>query len=132
MQNINEIEELIKLISKLPGLGPKSAKRIVLKLINNINTENVIVKEPLTKKDLINEYAKANIGIVSLKNKNIFRNAIPSKTFEYMSCGLAVICTIKGEIENIIMESKGGVCIEPGDPVIFANTVKIRKFKFNE
>ena len=30
-----EIEELIKIISKLPGLGPKSAKRIVLKLINN-------------------------------------------------------------------------------------------------
>ncbi len=35
MQNINEIENLVKLISKLPGLGPKSAKRIVLKLINN-------------------------------------------------------------------------------------------------
>ena len=35
MQNINEVEDLIKLISKLPGLGPKSAKRIVLKLINN-------------------------------------------------------------------------------------------------
>ena len=35
MQNILEIDELIKLISKLPGLGPKSAKRIVLKLINN-------------------------------------------------------------------------------------------------
>ena len=35
MQNINEIEDLIKLIAKLPGLGPKSAKRIVLKLINN-------------------------------------------------------------------------------------------------
>ena len=35
MQNINEIENLIKIISKLPGLGPKSAKRIVLKLINN-------------------------------------------------------------------------------------------------
>ena len=35
MQNINEIENLIKLISKLPGLGPKSAKRIVLKLVSN-------------------------------------------------------------------------------------------------
>ena len=35
MQNNNEIEELVKLISRLPGLGPKSAKRIVLKLINN-------------------------------------------------------------------------------------------------
>ena len=35
MNNLTEIEELIKIISKLPGLGPKSAKRIVLKLINN-------------------------------------------------------------------------------------------------
>ena len=35
MQKINEIDELIKLIAKLPGLGTKSAKRIVLKLINN-------------------------------------------------------------------------------------------------
>tara|TARA_B100001540_G_C15423379_1_gene468747 strand:- start:20 stop:625 length:606 start_codon:yes stop_codon:yes gene_type:complete len=41
MQNISEIDELIKLISKLPGLGPKSAQRIVLQLINN--------REELTK-----------------------------------------------------------------------------------
>ena len=33
--NVKEIEDLIKIISRLPGLGPKSAKRIVLKLINN-------------------------------------------------------------------------------------------------
>ena len=35
MQNITEINKLIKLISKFPGLGPKSAKRIILKLLNN-------------------------------------------------------------------------------------------------
>ena len=45
MQNIVEIEELIKLISKLPGLGPRSAKRIVLKMINN--REELII--PLAK-----------------------------------------------------------------------------------
>ena len=45
MQNISEIENLIKLISKLPGLGSKSAKRIVLKLINN--KEELI--KPITK-----------------------------------------------------------------------------------
>ena len=33
--NIPEIEDLIKQFSRLPGLGPKSAKRIILKLINN-------------------------------------------------------------------------------------------------
>ena len=38
--NIPAIEELIKQFSKLPGLGPKSAKRIILRLINN--KENMI------------------------------------------------------------------------------------------
>ena len=44
-KNVKEIEDLIKIISKLPGLGPKSAKRIVLKLINN--REDLI--KPLAK-----------------------------------------------------------------------------------
>ena len=35
MMEIKEIDELIKAVSKFPGLGPKSAKRIILKLINN-------------------------------------------------------------------------------------------------
>ena len=43
--NIDEIDQLIKLVSKLPGLGSKSAKKIVLKLINNRET---LVK-PLAK-----------------------------------------------------------------------------------
>ena len=56
MQNIGEIDELIKLISKLPGLGPKSAKRIVLKLINN-------------REELIRPMAKTLAEVY----KNIFR-----------------------------------------------------------
>ncbi len=41
---IPAIEELIKLFAKLPGLGPKSAKRIILKLINMASTSRLIVK----------------------------------------------------------------------------------------
>ena len=43
--DITEINELIQQFSKLPGLGPKSAKRIILKLINN--KENMV--KPLAK-----------------------------------------------------------------------------------
>ena len=42
---IPEINELIQQFSKLPGLGPKSAKRIILKLINN--KDNMV--KPLAK-----------------------------------------------------------------------------------
>ena len=45
MNNLTEIEELIKVISKFPGLGPKSAKRIILILINN---KNEVMKPTIT------------------------------------------------------------------------------------
>ena len=45
MNNLTEIEELIKVISKFPGLGPKSAKRIILSLINN---KDEIMKPTIT------------------------------------------------------------------------------------
>lgn len=51
MSELSEIEELIKAISRFPGLGPKSAKRIILKLINN---KDEIMKP--TIKALVNTY----------------------------------------------------------------------------
>ena len=57
--HIPEIEELIKQFSKLPGLGPKSAKRIILKLINN--KENMV-------KPLAQSLAKAYKSVVRCIN----------------------------------------------------------------
>ena len=67
--NILEIEELIKLISKLPGLGSKSAKRIVLKLINN--REELI--KPLTNSLMVvykNVQRCNNCGNLKSTNSN--------------------------------------------------------------
>ena len=73
MQNISEIEELIKLISKLPGLGPRSAKRIVLKMINN-------------REELIKPMAKSLADVY----KNISRckicGSLKSNTFGCNNC----------------------------------------------
>jgi len=57
--NVKEIEDLIKIISRLPGLGPKSAKRIVLKLINN---RDELVK-PLT-----NTLAQVYKNVIKCRN----------------------------------------------------------------
>ena len=57
--NIPAIDELIKLFAKLPGLGPKSAKRIILKLINN--KENMV-------KPLAQSLAKVYKSIVRCLN----------------------------------------------------------------
>ena len=77
MQNISEIEELIKIISKLPGLGPKSAKRIVLKLINNreeivkpfINTLTQVYKN-ITRCNLCGSLKSNLNGCINCNNKS--------------------------------------------------------------
>ena len=80
MRNIDEIASLIRLISKLPGLGPKSAKRIVLKLINNrdelvkpmVNTLTQIYKN-VTRCNLCGSLKSNSNGCINCENtKNKF------------------------------------------------------------
>tara|TARA_Y100001958_G_C21233539_1_gene559582 strand:+ start:2035 stop:2628 length:594 start_codon:yes stop_codon:yes gene_type:complete len=71
MQDINELDELIKIISKLPGLGPKSAKRIILKMINNRDE----IMKPMAKilVDVYKNIYRCN-SCGSLRSNNICSN----------------------------------------------------------
>jgi len=93
---VKEIEDLIKIISKLPGLGPKSAKRIVLKLINN--------REELTK-PLTNSLAQVYKNIVRCKIcgnlKSINSNCSCSKN-KYDQ-----ICVVENIADMWVIESTG-------------------------
>ena len=87
MQTTNEIDELIKIISKLPGLGPKSAKRIVLKLINN-------------KDELVKPMAKALADVY----KNILRCKI---------CGILKPSSVECSFSNcqIVEKKYDKICV---------------------
>ena len=78
MQNISEIDELIKLISKLPGLGPKSAKRIVLKLINN--REELVKPMAKSLAEVYKNIARCkNCGSLKSNNSNCDNCQVNSK-----------------------------------------------------
>ena len=87
MQNISEIEELLKLISRLPGLGPKSAKRIVLKLMSN-------------RDELVKPLAKALVEVY----KNISRCKI---------CGILKSTSIECNYDNceIVQKRYDKICV---------------------
>ena len=100
-KNIPEIEELVKLISKLPGLGPKSARRIVLKLINN---RNELVK-PLTKTlaQVYKNIVRCNI-CGNIKSLN--------STCTWQSCSYSEkkynqICVVENIADMWVIESSG-------------------------
>ena len=94
--NIKEIDSLIKIISKLPGLGPKSARRIVLKLINN--------REELTK-PLVNTLAEIYKNVVRCNIcgnlKNINSNCVCSnKNYDQ-------ICVVENIADMWAIQSSG-------------------------
>ena len=95
-----EIDELIKAISKFPGLGPKSAKRIILKLINN---KDEIMKPTINA--LVNVYkniSKCNYcGVLkSLKNEcNGFSNC------NYLQKKYSKICVVETIADQWSIES---------------------------
>ena len=94
--NIQEIENLIKLISKLPGLGSKSAKRIVLKLINN--------REELIK-PMANALAQVYKNVVRCKIcgnlKNVNLNCICSNKKHDQ------ICVVENIADMWVIENTG-------------------------
>ena len=83
--NVREIEDLIKIVSKLKGLGPKSATRIVLQLINN--------REELIK-PLTNTLAQ------------VYKNVIRCKICGNLkSANINCVCSVKKFSEICVVEN---------------------------
>jgi len=94
--NVKEIEELIKIIAKLPGLGPKSAKRIVLKLINN--------REELIK-PLTNTLAKVYKNIIRCNICGNLKSA--DSKCSCFNTNYDQICVVENIADMWVIESTG-------------------------
>ena len=96
INSVKEIEDLIKVISKLPGLGPKSAKRIVLKLINN--REELIKPLTNTLAQVYKNVGRCNIcgNLKSLNSQCTCSN----KKFDQ-------ICVVENIADMWVIESTG-------------------------
>ena len=100
-KNLPEIEELVKLISKLPGLGPKSAKRIVLKLINN--REELIKPLAKTLAQVYKNIIRCNIcGNIKSSNSNC-----TLQICSYSDNNYKQICVVENIADMWAIESSG-------------------------
>ena len=77
----------------------------------------------MPRKELIRHIKKASLCLVPLKDKKIFRLAIPSKMFEYMACEKPVIVGINGEAKSLVKASKSGVCVQPENPEMLSKAI---------
>lgn len=67
--------------------------------------------------------AAADVCLVPLRNREVFKTAIPSKLFEAMAAGKPVILGVEGEARDILTAAEAGIPVRPEDPARLAEAI---------
>jgi glycosyltransferase involved in cell wall biosynthesis len=84
---------------------------------------NVIFVGAVSKSEVREYWRLCDVAVVLLRDAPLFRHVIPSKMFEAMGMERSIILGVKGESEEILLESGAGITIPPEDAVALARSV---------
>ncbi|HTY10379.1 MAG TPA: glycosyltransferase family 4 protein [Bacteroidota bacterium] len=78
---------------------------------NNLHNVIILPTQPFERMESF--YRSSDVHIVPLRKLPLFSHTIPSKIYEIMACGGAMVCMVDGECRSIIEEASAGVFVEP-------------------
>jgi glycosyltransferase involved in cell wall biosynthesis len=104
-------------------VGEGSAKRRLLQRVSELGVSNVTTLPGVAHRDVPALLAAADICLVPLRDVPLFATFIPSKIFEYLAAGKAVVGSVRGEPAAILAEA-GAVVVEPEDPAALADAIR--------
>lgn len=118
--NLGSAQDLEAVIRAMPHLSTEGA---VLRLVGSGDVESELraLTRELDLEDRVEFYGlvprtdvpallgEATIGVAPLKDTEELAYAMPTKVYEYMASGLPTLVTGRGEIEQFMTESGGGV-----------------------
>jgi glycosyltransferase involved in cell wall biosynthesis len=84
---------------------------------------NVRMIGPVPHERIPDLYAQADASVVLLRDRPLFRRALPTKMFEAMGAGRPVLLSAGGEAADLITEGSCGVVVPPERPDRLAEAV---------
>lgn len=93
------------------------------KQVAAIGLNNVLVFPPVPKDEARTFISAADLCLVTLRDIPLFNGAIPTKLIDYMACGKAVLCGIRGEAARIVNDAGAGAMFEPDSDEQFSKLV---------
>jgi len=103
--------------------GDGSERELLLQQASNLGLANVTFTGIVPRDLMPRLVSSADACIAHLKRNPLFEGALPSKMFEYMSCGRPVILGVAGEASRLLGEAGAGICVAPEDPGALAAAV---------
>ena len=126
-QGLESVIKAADILQKYPidfkFVGSGVTQKALKTKADKLGLKNVVFLPVQKKEELIKLIKKASVCLVPLKNNPLFKNAIPSKMFEYMACGRPVIVSISGEVTEIIKKAKSGLISSPEDANSIADSI---------
>ncbi len=111
IRTAQRLESRQDIVFVLIGAGMKRAE--TEKTVLELGLKNLLVLPPVPKDDARLYINAANLCLVTLRDIPLFHGAIPTKLIDYMACGKAVLCGVRGEAECIVNDAGAGAFFEP-------------------
>lgn len=106
-------------------VGDGRFKRNLINMVNESNLENMfnfIDKQPANRiPDLM---SVCDAALICLSKSKVFSITLPAKTQSCLACGIPIIVSADGEIQNVIAEANAGLCSNSGDYHMLADKVE--------
>jgi len=107
-------------------VGDGEIKADLQQIVKKEGLEKTVIFTGVLKREEIPQMiAESLIGVAPLKNIDSLKYALPTKMYEYMSCGTPFLALGKGEIENLAKSSKAGVVADSNVSSIHDHIVKL-------
>jgi colanic acid biosynthesis glycosyl transferase WcaI len=125
---VKKVNETFPLEFYLVGDG--DLKNDLVDLVNKEGLKDIVIfTGSLERKKIPEIMAESLIGVAPLKNLKSLDYAIPTKIYEYMSCGIPFITTGNREIQHIIKISRAGRIVDNNIESISENIISLLEDK---
>jgi glycosyltransferase involved in cell wall biosynthesis len=94
-------------------VGEGAEKEKLERLAGELQLRNVTFLGQQPRETLLAFYRASDVSLVPLKKLPIFTKVLPSKLFELMGAGCAIVCSVEGEAASLVERAEAGLCIQP-------------------
>jgi glycosyltransferase involved in cell wall biosynthesis len=105
-------------------VGDGKEKENLMEQSKKLELDNVHFFPPVTKTEISDVFAGADICLAILKPLEWYKTTYPNKVFDAMAAGKPVILCIDGVIRELVERVGAGVFVEPGNAGLLASTVE--------
>ena len=125
---LHRVVETAKILRDRPDVlfvfvGEGAEKQKLKQLASEWNLNNIQFFDQQPREQIAQFYAACDIGLVCLRDTELFQEVLPSKIFEYLGMARPVLVSVRGEARELVESAGAGEYVPPEQPVALAEAI---------